>query len=111
VPLFKAGVDNPQLKRDQHVAQDAQHVLAGGGAGMMIAEPRHPKITDVDLAIEPFTQEAYNGTMSVKMPAIRLKRPSTRCSWHRERDRVSSTPVVAAPQGPRRRDSASSVKT
>jgi multiple sugar transport system substrate-binding protein len=66
VPLFKAGIDNPDLKKTNTWHKTLGMFAQAAASGMMIAEPRHPKITDVDLAIEPFTQQAYNGTMSVK---------------------------------------------
>jgi multiple sugar transport system substrate-binding protein len=65
VPLYNAALANPQLK-ETDTWKRSLHVFAKAAAdGTMQAEPRHPKITPIDLAIEPFTQEAYNGTMSV----------------------------------------------
>jgi len=66
VPLFRAAIDNPALKQTNTWNKTLGMFAHAAASGMMLAEPRHPKITDVDLAIEPFTQQAYNGTMSVK---------------------------------------------
>ncbi len=65
VPLSSSALQDPKL-RETNTWKKTLGVFADAAAsGVLQAQPRHPKITDVDLAVEPFTQEAYNGTMSV----------------------------------------------
>ena len=66
VPMLKAATDDPKLRQSNTWKKQLAVFSAAAAGGILQAEPRHPKITDVDLAVEPFTQEAYNGTMSVK---------------------------------------------
>jgi len=65
IPLTKAALSDPAL-RESNTWKKTLGVFAEGAAtGVLQAQPRHPKITSVDLAVEPFTQQAFNGTMSV----------------------------------------------
>ncbi|MEP7456202.1 extracellular solute-binding protein [Phyllobacterium sp. SB3] len=65
VPLFKAAINDPKLKETQTWKKTLGMFSQAAASGLMQAEPRHPKITDVDLAVEPHVQEAYNGTITV----------------------------------------------
>jgi multiple sugar transport system substrate-binding protein len=74
VPLYKAALDDPKLQQSHTWAKTIGIFAKASADGVLQAEPRHPKITDVDLAVEPFTQEAYNGTMSVADALNRAER-------------------------------------
>jgi len=65
VPLLKAATDDPKLKSTRTWQKTLAMFSDAAAKGVIQAEPRHPKITDIDLAVEPFIQEAYNGTMTV----------------------------------------------
>jgi ABC-type glycerol-3-phosphate transport system substrate-binding protein len=65
VPLYNAALADPKLKETETWKKSLGAFAKAAADGTMQAEPRHPKITEVDLAIEPFTQQAYNGTMPV----------------------------------------------
>lgn len=65
VPLYKAALADPKLSETEVWKKSLGNFVKAAKDGVMQAEPRHPKITPVDLAIEPFTQQAYNGTMTV----------------------------------------------
>jgi multiple sugar transport system substrate-binding protein len=65
VPMLKAATEDPKLRETETWKKTLGLFTQAAAKGMMQAEPRHPKITDVDNAIEPYTQEAFNGTMSV----------------------------------------------
>ncbi|MBO0904233.1 extracellular solute-binding protein [Jiella sonneratiae] len=78
VPLWNAALSDPELKKSR-TWEKTLHVFSKAAAdGVIRAEPRHPKITDVDTAVEPFTQEAYNGTMSVKDALARAEDAANR---------------------------------
>lgn len=66
VPLLNAAISDPKLQESKVWAKQLKTFSDAAAKGIIQAEPRHPKITDVDLAVEPFTQQAFNGTMSVK---------------------------------------------
>lgn len=66
VPLLNSALSDPKLQQTNTWKKTLGVFSAAAQSGVLRAEPRHPKITDVDLAVEPFTQEAYNGTMSVR---------------------------------------------
>lgn len=66
VPMLKAATADPELHRSKVWKKQLAMFSDAAAKGLWQAEPRHPKITDVDNAVEPFTQEAYNGTLSVK---------------------------------------------
>lgn len=65
VPLLKTALDDPKLRESNTWKKTLGVFSDAAASGVLRAQPRHPKITDIDLAVEPFTQEAYNGTMSV----------------------------------------------
>lgn len=65
VPLFNSALEDPKLRQTNTWKKTLGVFAEAASTGVLRAQPRHPKITDVDLAVEPFTQEAYNGTMSV----------------------------------------------
>lgn len=66
VPLLKAALDDPKLRQTNTWKKTLGVFAEMANTHVLQAEPRHPKITNVDLAVEPFTQQAYNGTMSVQ---------------------------------------------
>jgi multiple sugar transport system substrate-binding protein len=65
VPMLKGATDDPGLRQSNVWKRQLAMFSDAAAKGLWQAEPRHPKITDVDNAVEPYTQEAYNGTMSV----------------------------------------------
>ncbi len=66
VPLLNAAISDAKLHESKVWNKQLKMFADAASKGIIQAQPRHPKITDVDLAVEPFTQQAYNGTMSVK---------------------------------------------
>jgi multiple sugar transport system substrate-binding protein len=66
VPLSASALKDPELQQSNTWKKTLGVFAEGAASGVLRAQPRHPKITDVDNAVEPFTQEAYNGTMSVE---------------------------------------------
>ena len=63
--MLKGATDNSELRQSNVWKKQLAMFSDAAAKGLWQAEPRHPKITDVDTTVEPFTQEAYNGTMTV----------------------------------------------
>lgn len=66
VPVRKIAAEDERLRASDTWKKTLQHFAAMSREGVMRIEPQHPKIVEFDDAIEPFIQQAYNGTMPPK---------------------------------------------
>ncbi len=66
VPTRKAAQEDERLLSSDTWNKTLKNFVKMSREGVFQIEPHHPKIVEVDAAIEPFIQQAYNGTLSPK---------------------------------------------
>lgn len=65
VPMRRSALDSPALRQSPTWNKTLEQFTAMSFGGVYRPEPIHPKINQIGAALEPFIEEAYNGTLSV----------------------------------------------
>jgi multiple sugar transport system substrate-binding protein len=66
VPMRKQALENPELMASDTWEKTLRIFKEMAFSGVYHPEPRHPKIIEIDAAIEPYIDEAYNGTIEAQ---------------------------------------------
>jgi len=66
VPMYKAALEDPRLRASKTWSKTLQYFSEMAFGGVFQTAPDHPRIVELEAAIEPHFQEAYNGTISVR---------------------------------------------
>jgi len=66
VPLRKSAMQNPELQQSETWKKALKTFTDMAFSGVYKSKPLHPKIGEINAAIEPYIERAYNGTISPK---------------------------------------------
>lgn len=66
VPVRKSAQEDERLLKSDTWNKTLKNFVEMSRGGVFRMEPQHPKIVEIDAAIEPLIQEAYNGTIKPK---------------------------------------------
>lgn len=70
LPTLTAALQDEKLRSSPTWNKTLKHFYAMAESGATIVEPSHPKIVQINDALEPHLQGAYNGTISVENALI-----------------------------------------
>lgn len=74
LPTLTAALQDEKLRASPTWNKTLKHFYAMAEAGATIVEPSHPKIVQINDAIEPHIQSAYNGTVTVEAALVAAER-------------------------------------
>jgi multiple sugar transport system substrate-binding protein len=66
VPLKKTAMQHPELQQSETWKKTLKNFSDMAFGGIYKSKPLHPKIGEINAAIEPYIERAYNGTLSPK---------------------------------------------
>lgn len=66
VPVRRSALENPELRSSETWEKTLETFTDMAFSGVYKSLPLHPKINEINAAIEPYVERAYNGTLDVK---------------------------------------------
>lgn len=66
VPIRRSALDHPDLRASETWERTLEQFTDMAFGGVYKSKPLHPRISEINAAIEPYIEQAYNGTMSVQ---------------------------------------------